>query len=128
MHNRNHRRNAEFPPVVRHNHESHQLELFRPAPPRRETAGTLLTSVGPMLLGIRTIEGSFGPDCGTGTGAGGFAGRCEGVPYLAMLLDEAGSPGWEVFLCMAPTEPLPCMLWGEPKEGVLPAEGLIRGT
>jgi hypothetical protein len=74
------------------------------------------------------MVGSLGPDCATGTGAGGFAGKCAGVPYLAMLLEEVGSTGWEVFLCMGPVAPLPCTLCGEPNEGVLAAEGLILGT
>jgi hypothetical protein len=73
------------------------------------------------------MDGSLGPDWGRGTGAGGFAGRCAGVPYLAMLFDDVGSC-WEAFLCIICAEPLPCTLCGEPKEGVLPEEGLILGT
>jgi hypothetical protein len=67
--------------------------LFCPELERTGIEPPLLTRVGPMLLGVLIIEGNFGPDCGTGTGAGGFAGRCAGVPYLAMLFEEDGSVG-----------------------------------
>jgi len=44
--------------------------------------------VGALLAspddGTRVIEGKA--NGGAGAGAGGFGGRCEGVPYFAMLL------------------------------------------
>ena len=59
--------------------------------------------------GTRVIEGRA--NGGAGAGAGGFGGRCEGVPYLAMLLcEEPGSPGWDVIRFIAGAEALPCML------------------
>lgn len=54
------------------------------------------------------------------------------MPYLAMLLAPEGmregiwSPVWDAIRFMD-AEPLPWMLWGEPNDGVLPAEGLMRG-
>lgn len=59
-----------------------------PDMPRLGMAGALLASPDD---GTRVMEGSA--NGGAGAGAGGFRGRCEGVPYFAMLLwDEPGSP------------------------------------
>jgi hypothetical protein len=67
----------------------------------------------------------LGPDCGATTGAGGLAGRCAGVPYLAMLLERAASLAGGGARCEVLA---PGMLWGEPKEGVLPEGGLVGGA
>lgn len=57
------------------------LLLKLPDPPRVDIVGALLASPDD---GTRVIEGKA--NGGAGAGAGGFGGRCEGVPYFAMLL------------------------------------------
>lgn len=58
--------------------------------------------------GTRVIEGRA--NGGAGAGAGGFGGKCAGVPYLAMLLCEPGSPDCDAIRFMVGAEVLPCML------------------
>jgi hypothetical protein len=71
------------------------------------------------------MEGSA--NGGAGAGAGGLGGRCAGVPYLAMLLCDPGSPDWDAMRFMDVAETVPCMLWGEPYDGVDVAEALGLG-
>ena len=86
-----------------------------------------------MLLGTRVMHGkvNFGADgcVVAATGAGGLGGKCDGVPYLAMLFcNDDPSPDWEAIgFIDDPLHPLPCMLCGDPKDGVEWADGLGRG-
>lgn len=85
-----------------------------PALLRSDPGGQLLPIPDDMLLGTRVVQGkaNLGADCWVAAGAGGFGGRCDGVPYLAMLFcSDDGSPDWEAirFIDELP-QPLPCML------------------
>ena len=105
-----------------------------PVQPSREVRYQYAHQLGPLKpLGAmprpRAGRSNFG--AGACSGAGGFAGRWAGVPYLAMLLAADGicecgcSPFCDAMRFIAAE--LPCMLCGEPNEGVLPADGLMRG-
>ena len=101
-----HRRNANGH-IIKHQLGLLVLLLLKDADPVRE--GMLGVPLATPADGTRVMEGRA--NGGAGAGAGGFGGRCAGVPYLAMLLcDEPGSPGCDAIRFMVGAEVLPCML------------------
>lgn len=63
-------------------------------------------------------------------GAGGLGGKCDGVPYLAMLFCRGAPPSldcWDAIRFIdGPLQLFACMLCGDPKGGVEWVDGLGR--